>query len=105
MFGTGTNYAEFSWYLRLPGANPDDPWGGIVRLESPTGLGLSSAQRLADLTAATLPGFCSKPHREPRAPQDLVPIAALENHIKHLIGDQSLIQRLLRRACTDWHPN
>jgi hypothetical protein len=54
--------------------------------------------RLADRTAAVLPLVASEPHLDPRAPQNLVPIAALERHLRHRMGDRGLVYRALREA-------
>jgi hypothetical protein len=40
----------------------------------------------------------SEPHIEPRAPQNLVPIAALERDLRHRLGDAGLVLRALRSA-------
>ena len=37
---------------------------------------------LADLSAVTLPRFASSPYKDPRAPQNLVPIAGLERRLR-----------------------
>jgi hypothetical protein len=54
--------------------------------------------RLADRTAAVLPLVASEPHLDPRAPQNLVPIAALERQLRHRMGDRGLVYRALREA-------
>jgi hypothetical protein len=53
---------------------------------------------IADRCAAVLPTVGSEPHIDPRAPQNLVPIAALERHLRHLLGDAGLVLRSLRSA-------
>ena len=42
---------------------------------------------IADRTAALLPVVGSEPHIDPRAPQNLVPIGALERELRHRMGD------------------
>ena len=37
-------------------------------------------------------------HLDPRAPQNLVPIAALERELRHLMGDRGLVYRAIRSA-------
>lgn len=101
LFGTSTNYTRVSWYLRLPG-DAVHPWAGVVRLEVPSDVPLSAAVELADRSAATLPRFASQPHRDARAPQNLVPIGALETRLRHLLGDPAVLERLLRRTCAAW---
>lgn len=91
------NRARYSWYLRLPHAT-GHPWAGVVRCEAAPDLPLEQATRLADQTAATLPRFASQPHRDPRAPQNLHPIAGLERALKRRLGDPALLERRLRQA-------
>lgn len=100
----GGGYSRFSWYLRLPGP-AGHPWAGIVRLEAAEDeLTVSDARRLAAATQATIPRFASTPHRDPRAPQNLTPIGALEQQLRHRLGDAALIERMLRRTCATWRP-
>jgi hypothetical protein len=53
---------------------------------------------MADRTAAVLPLVASQEHLDPRAPQNLVPIAALERELRHLMGDRGLVYRAIRSA-------
>jgi hypothetical protein len=45
-----------------------------------------------------LPLVASEPHLDPRAPQNLVPTAALERQLRHRMGDRGLVYRALREA-------
>lgn len=93
----GPRFTRWSWYLRLPGPSPH-PMSGIARCELP-GLGtVSDAARRADTVTATLPRYASEPHKDSRAPQNLYPIAGLEDHLRHRLGDRDLMERALRRA-------
>ena len=56
------------------------------------------ASAIADRTAAVLPLVASEPHVDPRAPQNLVPIGALERELRHRMGDRGLVYRALRHA-------
>jgi hypothetical protein len=96
-FTMGTSWRRSSWYLQLPGT-PGAPWSGIVRLECSAELPPAKATRLADLTARLLPPLASTPHKDPRAPQNLVPIGGLERELRHRLGDQQLLYRALRSA-------
>jgi hypothetical protein len=94
----------YSAYLRLaPRDRHTSPWAGIVRLELPQTLGLEAAVRAADAAATTLPRFAGVPHRDPRAPQNLQPIGALERHLRHLLGDAGLAVRAVRDAVASLH--
>jgi hypothetical protein len=53
---------------------------------------------MADITAATLPRYASHEHRDTRAPQNLYPIAGLEQQLRHRLGDRELMVRALRRV-------
>ncbi len=97
LFLLQTSWPRFSWYLRLPGGT-GHPWAGVVRLEAPAGTSLPRALELADQVGATLPRFASPPHRDPRAPVNLLPIAGLEDTLHHLLGSRDLLTRRLRHA-------
>lgn len=97
LFVTQTSWSRFSWYVRLPHGE-GHPWAGIVRCEASADLDLEEARRLADLAAATLPRFASRPHKDGRAPQNLYPIAGLERRLRHHLGDAMFLYRQLRAA-------
>jgi hypothetical protein len=97
VFGMGTSWERKSWYLRLPGSSRA-PWSAIVRLECSADLPTPDATALADITALVLPRLASVPHKDPRAPQNLVPIGGLERRLRHRLGDQALLYRSLRAA-------
>jgi hypothetical protein len=103
VFLTKTSFSRFSWYLRLPGPRVH-PWAGVVRCEASGDLPLAEVRRLAACASATLPRFASTPHRDPRAPQNLTPIGALERHLRHRLGDPAILDRMLRRTCAAWRP-
>jgi hypothetical protein len=89
----------YATYLRVgdPG-EWSSPWGGIVRLEVPAGVGEARAIEVLDAASAWLPTFASQSHRDPRAPVNLTPIGGLEKHIRHLQGDSKLAARAVRSA-------
>ena len=97
VFRLGTAWGGFSWYLRLPG-RPGAPWAGVIRGECSTELPAQEAIRLADLSAVTLPRFASAAYKDPRAPQNLIPIAGLERRLRGLLGDPRLLHRALTLA-------
>jgi hypothetical protein len=97
VFAMTTSWPRHSWYLCLAGGG-GAPWSGIVRLECPTDLPPPAAIALADLTARLLPPLASTPHKDPRAPQNLIPIGGLERHLRHRLGDAALLYRALRQA-------
>jgi hypothetical protein len=87
-------FARYSWFLRL--AHPqaaDSDLAGLVRLEVSESVGREEARRRADATAATLPAFAPPRSRDPRAPQNLLPIGALEAQLRRRLGDARLARR------------
>lgn len=90
---------RYSWYARIGPRRPiDGIMTGIVRLETATTDGVDAARRLADLTSAALPRFATEWGRDPRAPQNVYPIAQLERELHHRLGDQLLIRRSIEAA-------
>jgi hypothetical protein len=94
----GTPYARYSWYQRLATIDHGHSWTGVVRVEVSSQLPLDAAAVVADRTAALLPRFASLPHIDPRAPQNLVPIGALERELRRRMGDAGYVYRSLRSA-------
>jgi hypothetical protein len=85
---------RYSWYLRIArGRTIESVLTGVVRLEAPAARGLEEARALADLSAREMPRFASDATRDPRAPQNLLPIGGLEARLKHLLGDATVIRR------------
>jgi hypothetical protein len=99
VFTIGTSFSRHSWYLRLPGTN-GSPWAGIVRCECSPDLAPAAAITLAHTVSAVLPRYASEPHKDPRAPQNLYPIAGLERELRRRLGDQAVLYRALRRAAS-----
>lgn len=85
-----------AWFIRL--AHPekgDSPLSGLARLEVGAQAGLEKAKHLAD-QSCLLSSFASKKYHDPRSPQNLLPIGALEKMLKHLLGDSSLLRRWIQ---------
>jgi len=94
LFRTPSN--RYSCYLRL---EEPRPWqaslSAVLRLEFAGKFELEPLRRFADLLAYHLPRFASLPHVDPRAPQNLQPIGALEKYLRRLLGDRTLARRSL----------
>jgi hypothetical protein len=100
VFLMGTSWERHAWYLRLPSTPdvPGAPWAGVVRCEAATDLSLPQLTALANLSQAVLCRYASVAYKDSRAPQNLVPIAGLENTLRHRLGDTRILYRALREA-------
>lgn len=98
--------ARLSWYVRLPGPR-SQPLSGVVRVEMPIVGAPAAASARADGVTLALQRFASEAHKDARAPQNLYPIAGLEQRLRHLLGDQHVLERALRRAShpDQWPPD
>ena len=104
LIGAGTPYPRYSWYLRLAAVIDAHSWSGVVRAEVSSHLPVAQAAAIADRTTALLPVVASEAHVDPRAPQNLVPIAALERELRRRLGDQGYVYRCLRSAVAASRP-
>ena len=97
LFGLGNQVLDrYAWYQRLiVGSDSWHELAGLVRCEVRMELGLEQATRIADLVACHLPTFAGRPGVDPRAPQNLTPVGALETRLKHRLGSATLISRAL----------
>ncbi|MPZ54199.1 MAG: hypothetical protein GEU79_15960 [Acidimicrobiia bacterium] len=95
LFLLGGMHQRFSWYLRL---GPYRGSEGLVRCELGSDRPVTDGIRMADITAATLPRYASRPHKDKRAPENLYPIGGLERTLRHRLGDAELMLRALRSA-------
>ncbi|MDQ4149044.1 MAG: hypothetical protein M3164_03495, partial [Actinomycetota bacterium] len=96
LFRFGKIRPRYSWYVRLAPVASQHPSSGLARCEVSTALGIDRAAELANLLTRHLPRFASKAFWDARAPQNLVPIAALERRLWNLLGDRQLVYRRLR---------
>ena len=72
---------------------------GVVRCEAPPDLDRRRGRGAPPTrVTAALPRFASEPHKDPRAPQNLHPIAGLERELRRRLGDPRLLERALRQA-------
>lgn len=99
IFSFGAQRPRYSWYVRLCDRRPSGhAWEGLVRCEIPAAFDVKEAIGLANASTALLPRYASEPYWDPRAPQNLVPVAGLEKRLRHLLGEQELVVRLIRSA-------
>ncbi|SDK21524.1 hypothetical protein [Nonomuraea jiangxiensis] len=97
VFLMGTSWRRHAWYLRLP-VQSSAPWAGIARCEASADLDAGEVARLADAVTLALPALAGVDYKDPRAPQNLVPIGGLEKLLRHHLGDARLLYRSLRNA-------
>src|SRR5262249_19251419 len=91
---SGRGFSRYSWFVRLAARGPADfDLAGLARLEGSRTVGLDAPRPLADGTALRLPDFAPTRSRDPRAPQNLLPIGALESRLRRAMGDPRLARR------------
>ncbi len=89
-------FARYAWFLRLAAVPRGiSDLSGIVRIEVAEVVGLDEARRLADITARALPHLAPSRGRDPRSPQNLLPIGGLESSLRRRLGDSRLVRRRL----------
>jgi hypothetical protein len=94
----GGKHERYSWYLRAGAPRlMDHDLAGVLRLEVRSGIGIDRAQQLAQLSAACVPDFAGDSIRDPRSPQNLLPVAALEHDLRRRLGDPLAIRRAIER--------
>jgi hypothetical protein len=90
---------RYSCYTRIAsGLGHASPWHAIARLEFPQSAGLDAARTTAERITNMLPRYAGIAHTDPRAPQNLQPIAALERQLRHRLGHPGLSTRAIRGA-------
>lgn len=97
VFGLGTSWERYSWYLKLPGGS-GAPWAGVVRVECSSELPVTQVIELATRSQPMLCRYASTEYKDSRAPQNLYPIAGLERELRRRMGDQALLYRAIRQA-------
>lgn len=98
LIGKGGTYERYSWYFRIGDRSRGHSWTGVVRGEVSAALELERAAGVAARTTAIIPAVASESHIDPRAPQNLVPIAGLERELRRRLGDPGYVYRALRSA-------
>ena len=91
--------AYYSWFVCLADAGPLDlALSNLALIEMDDEASRSHALAVADVTAAVLPNYAPAPYRDPRAPQNLMPVGQLERELRRRLGDQELMRRLMLHA-------
>ena len=90
-------FARYSWFLRLVAPRlGDSELSGLVRCEVAAHVGAARAVELANATAQLLPRYAGIRGLHARAPQNLLPIAALEARLRRELGDARVLNRYLQ---------
>ncbi len=88
-----------SCYFRLAARGPEHhPWFGVVRLEMSASVGRETAVATLNEVCGALPRYAGVAHVDPRAPQNLQPVGALERELRRRCGDTALSTRAARQA-------
>jgi hypothetical protein len=91
-------YSVFTCYLRLARPQPTElPYAGLVRLEVKASLGPERAVVLLEQAAVKVCELASRAPKDPRAPQNLIPVGGLERHLRHRLGDPQLLLRGIKQ--------
>lgn len=92
---------RFTWYVRL--CEPPfylHPMSGVMRLEmyapDEPDFVPPSVKAIANLSGTLLCRLASHPHKDPRAPQNLIPTGALEQAMTRAMGSRELVVRRIR---------
>ena len=93
------SFEVFTCYLRLVKPRPiEHPFTGLVRMEVKVSLGIENATALLDQAARAVTALASRAPKDPRAPQNLIPIGGLERRLRHRLGDPRLVRRCIEKA-------
>ena len=96
---TRSDRRYYSWFVCL--ASPgryDLAMSGLAMIEMDDSASRDEAVRTADLTALLLPRYAPKPHRDPRAPQNLLPVGQLERELRRRLGQREYVSRLIKES-------
>jgi hypothetical protein len=90
-------YSVLTCYLRLAQPQPIElPFAGLVRLEAKASL-REQAVGLLEQAAVKVCELASRAPKDPRAPQNLIPVGGLERHLRHRLGNPQLIVRGIKQ--------
>jgi hypothetical protein len=98
---SNTHGSNLSWYLRSGSSELNykrlgyHDLHGIIRIDVGGELAIDRAKAIADQSTYLIPQYASHPTRDPRAPQNLTPVGALEKELGRRMGSRELISRRL----------
>jgi hypothetical protein len=90
---------RYGSYVRIGEPGPQQSsLAGIARLEVSGDLEIDAAIELLNACGAIVPKYASQFGRDPRAPQNLIPLSFVETELRRLMGNSEIIKRLFM----DW---
>jgi len=94
-----TGYRMLTCYLRLAKAQPIElSFAGLVRLEvNPSQREQRDVSAVFDQAAVKVQALASRAPKDPRAPQNLIPVGGLERRLRHQLGDAQLVVRGIKQ--------
>ncbi len=94
-----TGYKILTCYLRLTLPQAIEiPFAGLVRLEvNPSQREHGNVSDLFHQAAVKVCELASRAPKDPRAPQNLIPIGGLERQLRHKLGDAQLVLRGIKQ--------
>jgi hypothetical protein len=96
-------YSVLTCYLRLARPQPIElPFAGLVRLEVKASL-KEKAVDLLEQAAVKVFALASHAPKDPRAPQNLIPVGGLERQLRHRLGDPQLVLRGIKQKLRELH--
>jgi uncharacterized protein len=103
LFALGSAVLDrYAWYVRLAARHRS--WhelAGLVRCEVRMELGVEQARAVADRVCCLLPRYAGRLGIDPRAPQNLTPVGALEARLHHRLGNALVIRRALQASLSE----
>lgn len=101
--------AYYSWFVCLADRRQHElALSNLALIEMDDEAPKQRALEVADLTASILPPYAPSAYRDPRAPQNLMPVGQLERELRRRLGDQELMRRLalasFAREEPQWQP-
>jgi hypothetical protein len=94
-----TGYKILTCYLRLALPQPIEiPFAGLVRLEvNPSQREHGNVSEIFNQAAVKVRELASRAPKDPRAPQNLIPIGGLERQLRRKLGDAQLVLRGIKQ--------
>jgi hypothetical protein len=91
--------AYYSWFVCLADRRPHElALSNLALIEMDDEAPKQRALEVADLTASILPPYAPSAYRDPRAPQNLLPVGQLERELRRRLGQREYVSRLIKES-------